>query len=193
MFLLPKVFITNGCLSDVVVVVAITDLNAKKKAHGISLFLVEAGMPGFTKGKPLEKVGQKSVVSQNLFDSSYYLLLLFFTPFFFVKQGIPISILKNKAKISLRIWVLFGQWIGLGANVLSVKPCILVYLYAGNHILPAFMWYFLIPFKIRDFCRKIACIRGEIHPKHKSVTILIENTITMLYPSLFSYSHKGYL
>ena len=95
-----KVFITNGCLSDVVVVVAITDLNAKKKAHGISLFLVEAGMPGFTKGKPLEKVGQKSVVSQDLFDSSYYLLFPFFTHFFFVKQGIPISIKKNKAQPS---------------------------------------------------------------------------------------------
>ncbi|XP_063953962.1 long-chain specific acyl-CoA dehydrogenase, mitochondrial-like [Lytechinus pictus] len=58
-----KVFITNGFLSDVVVVVAITDLSAQKKAHGIGLFLVEEGMPGFTKGRPLEKVGQKAVVS----------------------------------------------------------------------------------------------------------------------------------
>lgn len=94
MFLLPKVFITNGCLSDVVVVVAITDLNAKKKAHGISLFLVEAGMPGFTKGKPLEKVGQKSVVSQDLFDSSYYLIFFFSPTSFLVKQDIPISIYR---------------------------------------------------------------------------------------------------
>ncbi|XP_054751188.1 long-chain specific acyl-CoA dehydrogenase, mitochondrial-like [Lytechinus pictus] len=62
-----KVFITNGYLSDVVIVVAITDLNAQKKAHGISLFLVEAGMPGFTKGKPLEKVGQKAVDTCELF------------------------------------------------------------------------------------------------------------------------------
>lgn len=58
-----QVFITNGYLSDVVIVVAITDLSAQKKAHGIGLFLVEDGMPGFTKGKPLEKVGQKAVVS----------------------------------------------------------------------------------------------------------------------------------
>lgn len=45
------------------IVVAITDLDAKKKAHGISLFLVEDGMPGFNKGKILDKMGQKSFVS----------------------------------------------------------------------------------------------------------------------------------
>eukprot|EP00057_Strongylocentrotus_purpuratus_P006101 XP_011660575.1 PREDICTED: long-chain specific acyl-CoA dehydrogenase, mitochondrial [Strongylocentrotus purpuratus] len=62
-----KVFITNGYLSDVVIVVAITDLSAQKKAHGIGLFLVEESMPGFTKGKPLEKVGQKAVDTCELF------------------------------------------------------------------------------------------------------------------------------
>ena len=41
-----QVFITNGILADVVIVVAITDGNAKSKAHGISLFLVEDGTPG---------------------------------------------------------------------------------------------------------------------------------------------------
>ena len=48
-----KVFITNGILADVVVVVAITDANAKAKAHGISLFVVEDGMKGFKKGRNL--------------------------------------------------------------------------------------------------------------------------------------------
>ncbi|XP_071479735.1 long-chain specific acyl-CoA dehydrogenase, mitochondrial-like [Diadema antillarum] len=62
-----KVFITNGYLSDVVIVVAITDLTAQRKAHGIGLFLVEEGMPGFTKGKVLEKIGQKSVDCAELF------------------------------------------------------------------------------------------------------------------------------
>ena len=41
-----QVFITNGILSDVVIVVAITDPTAKSNAHGITLFLVEDGMPG---------------------------------------------------------------------------------------------------------------------------------------------------
>ena len=41
-----QVFITNGILSDVVIVVAITDATAKSNAHGITLFLVEDGMPG---------------------------------------------------------------------------------------------------------------------------------------------------
>jgi acyl-CoA dehydrogenase len=50
-----KTFITNGYLSDVVVVAAKTD--PSKGAKGISLFLVEKGMPGFSKGVPFEKVG----------------------------------------------------------------------------------------------------------------------------------------
>ena len=41
-----QVFITNGILSDLVIVVAITDPHARSNAHGITLFLVEEGMPG---------------------------------------------------------------------------------------------------------------------------------------------------
>merc|ERR1719511_94814 len=55
-----KVFITNGILSKLVIVVAITDPTARSNAHGITLFLVEDGMPGFKKGKNLNKVGMKA-------------------------------------------------------------------------------------------------------------------------------------
>ncbi len=41
-----QVFITNGILADVVIVVAITDPTDRSKAQGITLFLVEDGMPG---------------------------------------------------------------------------------------------------------------------------------------------------
>ena len=57
-----KTFITNGYLSDIVIVVAITDAQAKSAAHGISLFLVEAGTPGFKKGVKLQKIGLKAQV-----------------------------------------------------------------------------------------------------------------------------------
>ncbi|MEY3647914.1 MAG: hypothetical protein RLZ13_799 [Bacteroidota bacterium] len=50
-----KTFITNGYLSDVIVVAAKTD--PSRGAKGISLFIIEQGMPGFTKGVPFEKVG----------------------------------------------------------------------------------------------------------------------------------------
>jgi alkylation response protein AidB-like acyl-CoA dehydrogenase len=50
-----KTFITNGYLSDVVVAAAKTD--PTRGAKGISLFLVDKDMPGFTKGVPFEKVG----------------------------------------------------------------------------------------------------------------------------------------
>ncbi len=50
-----KTFITNGYLSDGVVVAAKTD--PSKGAKGISLFYVDAHSDGFSKGKPFEKVG----------------------------------------------------------------------------------------------------------------------------------------
>lgn len=62
-----KVFITNGWMADVVVVVAITDKDAKSAAHGISLFLVDGDNPGFIKGKKLKKMGLKAQDTAELF------------------------------------------------------------------------------------------------------------------------------
>ncbi|GAB2812466.1 acyl-CoA dehydrogenase family protein [Actinocorallia aurea] len=50
-----KTFISNGILADIVVVVAKTDPTAKHK--GISLLMVERGMPGFERGRNLDKIG----------------------------------------------------------------------------------------------------------------------------------------
>ncbi|XP_040084530.1 long-chain specific acyl-CoA dehydrogenase, mitochondrial isoform X2 [Oryx dammah] len=55
-----KVFVTNGWLCDVVIVVAVTNREAHSPAHGISLFLVENGMKGFIKGRKLDKIGLKA-------------------------------------------------------------------------------------------------------------------------------------
>ncbi|XP_037091835.1 long-chain specific acyl-CoA dehydrogenase, mitochondrial-like isoform X2 [Pollicipes pollicipes] len=62
-----KVFITNGFMCDVVIVVAITNPTAKSPAHGISLLLVEAGTPGFRKGRKLHKMGMKAQDTAELF------------------------------------------------------------------------------------------------------------------------------
>jgi alkylation response protein AidB-like acyl-CoA dehydrogenase len=51
-----KTFITNGINADLVVVVAKTDPDAAG-SKGISLLVVERDMPGFTRGRYLEKVG----------------------------------------------------------------------------------------------------------------------------------------
>lgn len=62
-----KTFITNGHQCDLAVVAARTD--PSKGAKGISLFVLEAGMDGFTKGQPLDKVGQpESDTSELFFD-----------------------------------------------------------------------------------------------------------------------------
>ncbi|AKH70114.1 acyl-CoA dehydrogenase [Spongiibacter sp. IMCC21906] len=60
-----KTFITNGQHADLVVVVAKTD--PKGGAKGTSLFLIEAGMEGFSKGSNLEKVGMKAQDTSELF------------------------------------------------------------------------------------------------------------------------------
>ncbi|XP_062373641.1 long-chain specific acyl-CoA dehydrogenase, mitochondrial [Sardina pilchardus] len=62
-----KVFITNGWMSDLVIVVAVTNREARTAAHGISLFLVENGMKGFQKGRKLEKIGLKAQDTAELF------------------------------------------------------------------------------------------------------------------------------
>ncbi len=60
-----KTFITNGYMCDLVIVVAKTD--PAKGAKGTSLLVVDTSMPGFTKGKPLKKAGQKSQDTCELF------------------------------------------------------------------------------------------------------------------------------
>ncbi|MAL78719.1 MAG: acyl-CoA dehydrogenase [Sneathiella sp.] len=60
-----KTFITNGFMSDVVIVVTKTDPNAGAK--GTTLFLVDAGTPGFEKGRNLEKLGMKAQDTSELF------------------------------------------------------------------------------------------------------------------------------
>jgi alkylation response protein AidB-like acyl-CoA dehydrogenase len=60
-----KTFISNGILSDLVIVVAKTDPEAGHK--GISLIVVERGMAGFERGRNLQKVGLKAQDTAELF------------------------------------------------------------------------------------------------------------------------------
>jgi alkylation response protein AidB-like acyl-CoA dehydrogenase len=61
-----KTFITNGIHSDLVIVVAKTD-PAAKAAYGLSLLVVERGMPGFERGRNLDKIGLKAQDTAELF------------------------------------------------------------------------------------------------------------------------------
>ncbi len=60
-----KTFITNGILSDLVLVVAKTDPSAGHR--GISIVVVERGMPGFERGRNLDKIGLKAQDTAELF------------------------------------------------------------------------------------------------------------------------------
>ncbi|AZV42783.1 acyl-CoA dehydrogenase [Peribacillus asahii] len=55
-----KTFITNGILSDLIIVACKTDPQASPPHKGVSLFLVERDTPGFSRGRKLDKVGMHS-------------------------------------------------------------------------------------------------------------------------------------
>ncbi len=62
-----KVFITNGLHADLVIVCAKTD--PKAGAKGVSLFLVDTRLPGFSRGKGIKKIGQHASDTAELFFS----------------------------------------------------------------------------------------------------------------------------
>ena len=53
-----KMFITQGSIADVYLILAVTD--REKGRDGVTAFLVEAGTPGLSPGKPLHKLGMRS-------------------------------------------------------------------------------------------------------------------------------------
>jgi alkylation response protein AidB-like acyl-CoA dehydrogenase len=63
-----KMFITNGTVADVYVVMAVTD--AEKKRSGVSAFIVERGTSGLSNGRRIEKLGLRaSDTAEVIFDN----------------------------------------------------------------------------------------------------------------------------
>ncbi|RKN38935.1 acyl-CoA dehydrogenase [Streptomyces hoynatensis] len=60
-----KTFISNGILADLVIVVART--TPQGGAKGLSLLAVERDMPGFERGRKLDKIGQRAQDTAELF------------------------------------------------------------------------------------------------------------------------------
>jgi len=60
-----KTFITNGNEAEMIIVCAKTD--PSKGSKGISLFLVDTSLPGFSTGKPINKMGQHCSDTAELF------------------------------------------------------------------------------------------------------------------------------
>ena len=59
-----KIYISNGILADLVIVAAKTN---PANPHAMTLFMLEAGMPGFERGRNLKKLGMKSQDTAELF------------------------------------------------------------------------------------------------------------------------------
>jgi len=61
-----KTFISNGPLADIVMVFALTNPK-RRKFGGMSCFIVEKDMDGFARGKPLDKMGLRTMHNGELF------------------------------------------------------------------------------------------------------------------------------
>ncbi len=101
-----KIFITSGTCAGVFVVWAVTDPKAPK-GKGISLFLVEPGIEGFTIGKKEEKMGQHASPTNELV---------------FQDCRIPKDALMGKLNDGFRVAVseLAGGRIGIGSLGLGI-------------------------------------------------------------------------
>lgn len=62
-----KTFITGGLLADLVIVVCRTATDPDNRRNGLTLLVVEKGMPGFRHGRVLEKMGCKVQDTVELF------------------------------------------------------------------------------------------------------------------------------
>ncbi len=61
-----KTFISNGLLADLVVVACRTNPDTDKPHKGISLLAIESGTDGFSRGRKLDKIGQRSADTAEL-------------------------------------------------------------------------------------------------------------------------------
>ncbi|WP_227980409.1 acyl-CoA dehydrogenase family protein [Nocardia spumae] len=61
-----KTFITGGINADLVIVACRTSKDESDRRGGLSLIVVEDGMPGFRKGRKLEKLGTRSIDTAEL-------------------------------------------------------------------------------------------------------------------------------
>lgn len=59
-----KMFITNGPIARVIIVIAMTD--PKRGRNGASAFILDTDTPGFSAGKPLDKLGNRSSPTSEL-------------------------------------------------------------------------------------------------------------------------------
>ena len=55
-----KTFITGGWMADLTIVICRTSTDPENRRSGLTLLVVEEGMPGYEKGKKLQKIGLKS-------------------------------------------------------------------------------------------------------------------------------------
>jgi butyryl-CoA dehydrogenase len=107
-----KIFITNGGEAETYVIFAMTAQD--KGVKGISAFIVEKGMPGFTFGKTLKKMGSRGSLTRELI---------------FENVKIPIENLLGKEEQGFKIAMttLDGGRLGVAAQAIGIGQASLDY------------------------------------------------------------------
>jgi alkylation response protein AidB-like acyl-CoA dehydrogenase len=105
-----KTFITNGINADLVIVAVKTD--PSERHRGISLVVVERDMPGFERGRNLEKVGQHAQDTAELFFNDVRVPLENLLGDEGAGFGYLVSNLAQE-RISIAIWALAAAAAGL--------------------------------------------------------------------------------
>jgi alkylation response protein AidB-like acyl-CoA dehydrogenase len=62
-----KIYTSNGQLADLVIVMALTNPDARSRYLGYSMLVVERGMEGFVRGRNLDKMGMRAQDTSELF------------------------------------------------------------------------------------------------------------------------------
>jgi len=108
-----KTFISNGIFADLVIVAVKTKTAGISSNKGISLIVVEAGTPGFTKGKKMNKLGMHSQDTAELFFDNCRVPVTHRLG----EEGMGFTYLMEKLQQERLISVLFSQ--GLAERMLS--------------------------------------------------------------------------
>lgn len=103
-----KIFITNGGSAEIYVVFAMTDKS--KGVKGITAFILEKGMPGFTFGKKEHKMGIRSSQTMELVFQD-------------VKVPVENRLGKEGEGFKIAMATLDGGRIGVAAQALGIAQC----------------------------------------------------------------------
>eukprot|EP00898_Chlorokybus_atmophyticus_P006360 jgi/Chlat1/6725/Chrsp50S06472 len=192
-----KMWCTNGTIANTLVVYAKTDVNAA--AHGITAFLIEKGMPGFSTAQKLDKLGMRgSDTCELVFEDCH-------VPAENVLGEVNKGVYVLMSGLDLERLVLCGGPLGLAAAAL--QDCALPYVRERKQFGQPVGEFQLMQGKLADmYCRLMSaralvysvarsCDAGHIDRKDCAAAILYsaENATQIALEAIQCLGGNGYI